>query len=193
MQSKAATVEDYLKKLPPDRRAAIETVRNVMRKNMDKKYQEGMGYGMMGYSVPHSIYPNGYHCDPKQPLPFAGLSSQKNYMSIYMMCLYNNTGEEGWFRNAWDKVVKAGGAKKLDMGKCCIRFKKVEDLALDVIGEAIRRVPVKAYIEFYERAIQSMNKQAAARREAKAGTTKPAAKKSSAKKSPAKKRVASRR
>ncbi len=166
MQSKAATVEEYLKELPPERRAAIETVRNVMRKNMDKSYQERMAYGMIGYSVPHSIYPAGYHCDPKMALPFAGLASQKNHMALYMMCHYSNPDEANWFRKAWDKEVKAGRAKKLDMGKSCIRFKNVEDLALDVIGDAIRRMPVKSFIEFYERAILTVNKQAAARRAA---------------------------
>lgn len=191
MQSKAKTVAEYLKELPADRREALEAVRKVILKNLDKDYQEGMGYGMMGYSVPHSIYPDGYHCDPKQPLPFAGLASQKNHMSMYMMCHYNNTGEEGWFRREWDKAVKAGRAKKLDMGKCCIRFKKVEDLALDVIGEAIRRVPVKEFIAFYERAMLS-NTAAAARRKSERAksATKPAPKKASAKKPAARKRTA---
>lgn len=195
MQSKAKTVDAYLKELPADRRAALEIVRKVILKNLDKDYQEGMGYGMMGYSVPHSIYPDGYHCDPKQPLPFAGMASQKNHMSIYMMCHYNNTGEEGWFRSEWDKAVKAGRAKKLDMGKCCIRFKKVEDLALDVIGEAIRRVPVKAYIEFYERSLLANNVAAAKRKAAKmkaAATPAAANKKPAAATTKMKKKVAKR-
>lgn len=191
MQSKAKTVDAYLKELPADRRAALETVRKVILKNLDKGYQEGMGYGMMGYSVPHSIYPAGYHCDPKLPLPFAGMASQKNHMSLYMMCHYGNTGEEGWFRKAWEKSVKAGRAKKLDMGKCCIRFKKIEDLDLDLVGEAIRRVPVKAYIEFYERAMLS-NTAAAARRKAERAKSeaKPVAKKSSSNKPASRKRSA---
>ena len=193
MQSKAATVEQYLKEMPPDRRAAIETVRSVLRKNMDKKYREGMAYGMIGYCVPHSIYPAGYHCDPKMALPFVALASQKNHMSLYMMCHYSNPNETDWFAKAWDKEVKAGRAKKLDMGKSCIRFNKVEDLALDVIADAIRRMPVPALIEFYERAILSNNKQAAARREAKGSTTKPPAKKSAAKRAPAKQEAMSRR
>ena len=104
---------------------------------------------MIGYSVPHSVYPAGYHCDPKQPLPFAGLASQKNYMSVYLMCVYGSKEHEEWFRAVWKK-----SGKKLDMGKSCIRFKKVEDVALDVIGEAIRRVPVKKFIAFYEEAIK---------------------------------------
>jgi hypothetical protein len=105
---------------------------------------------MIGYAVPHSVFPQGYHCDPKQPLPFAGLASQKNYMSVYLMGLYCgcNEGEESedtrWFREAW-----ARSGKKLDMGKACIRFKKLDDLALDVLAEAIRRVPAQRYLERY--------------------------------------------
>jgi hypothetical protein len=151
MQSKAVTVAQYLAELPPDRRAALEAVRKVMQKNMDKGYEEGMGYGMIEWSVPHSIYPAGYHCDPKQPLPFAGMASQKNHMSVYLMSIYGDTGEAEWFRKEWAKT-----GKRLDMGKSCIRFKKIEDLALDVIGEAIRRVPVKKYIEHYEKSLASM-------------------------------------
>jgi len=151
MQSKAATVTQYLASLPPDKREAIAAVRAVILKNLDKDYAEGMTYGMIGYFVPHSVFPAGYHCDPKQPLPFAGLASQKLHMSIHLMGLYtsgegleNETTEARWFREAW---TKAG--KKLDMGKACIRFNKLEDVALDVLGEAIRRVPAKLYIERY--------------------------------------------
>ncbi len=148
MQSKAATVDQYLAELPADRRAAIQTVREVILMNLDKDYEEGMSYGMIGYFVPHRIYPAGYHCDPRQPLPFINLASQKNHMAVYMMSIYG-TGGEADFRAKW-----ARSGKKLDMGKCCIRFKKVEDLALDVIGEAIRRVPARTFIEFYEKAIK---------------------------------------
>jgi hypothetical protein len=148
MQSKAATVKQYLSELPKDRRAAIETVRKAIVANLDKGYEEGMQYGMIGWYVPHRIYPAGYHCDPKQPLPFAGLASQKNYMSLYIMTTYGEGSDEQWFRKEWAKT-----GKKLDMGKCCIRFKKIEDLALGVIGEAIRRMPVKTHIERYEAAM----------------------------------------
>ena len=161
MQSKAATVEQYLAELPADRRDALQAVRKVILKNLDKNYAEGMSYGMMGYHVPHSIYPAGYHCDPKQPLPFAGLASQKGHMSLYLMCLYSNPAELRWFTDAWKKT-----GKKLDMGKSCIRFKKLDDLALDVIGEAIRRIPAKAYIQHYESAFLSKSKAAATRAKA---------------------------
>jgi hypothetical protein len=145
MQSKATTVEQYLSELPADRRAALEAVRKVVLKNLDKDYEEGMQYGMIGYYVPHRVYPAGYHCDPKQPLPFAGLASQKNHMSLYLMCTYGDSDHSRWFQQAWAKT-----GKKLDMGKSCVRFKKLEDLALDVIAEAIKRVPAKKYIEHCE-------------------------------------------
>ncbi|MBN8598351.1 MAG: DUF1801 domain-containing protein [Planctomycetes bacterium] len=146
MQSKAKTVEAYLAELPADRREALEAVRKVILKNLDKDYEERMGYGMMGYAVPHRVYPAGYHCDPKQPLPFAGLASQKQAMSVYLMSTYMTPAEFKWFTTAWAKT-----GKKLDMGKSCIRFKKVEDLALEVLGEAIRRMPAKRYIAEYEK------------------------------------------
>ncbi len=159
MISKAATVKEYLASLPADRRDALEKVRAVILKNLDKGFQEGMGYGMMGWSVPHSIYPAGYHCDPKQPLPFAGLASQKQYMSLYMMGMYMSPDQMkappllAWFKDAWAK----SGKKKLDMGKCCIRFKSVDDLPLDVIGEAFKRQTLKKYVEYYEAALATNN------------------------------------
>jgi Domain of unknown function (DU1801) len=143
MQSKAKTVAEYLDELPADRRAVIEVVRAVILKNLDKGFQESMQYGGIGYNVPHTLYPPGYHCDPKQPLPFGGLASQKNHMAVYLMSVYG--GDEAWFRQAWGKT-----GKKLDMGKCCVRFKKLEDVALEVIGEAVKRVSAKAYVEKYE-------------------------------------------
>jgi hypothetical protein len=153
MTSKAKTVADYLAELPPDRRAAIEAVRKVILKNLDKDYEEGMSYGMIGYYVPHKIYPPGYHCDPKQPLPFASLASQKNHMAVYLMCIYGSSDQESWFRKGWART-----GKKLDMGKACIRFKKLDDLALDVIGKAIARVPARKYIAYYESVIKASGK-----------------------------------
>jgi hypothetical protein len=148
--SKATTVEEYLASLPEDRRAAIQAVREVILKNLDEDYAEGMQCGMIGYYVPHSVYPPGYHCDPKQPLPFAGLASQKNHMALYLMCVYGNPAQAEWFRQAWAKT-----GKKLDMGKACIRFKKLEDLPLDVVGQAIARVPAKKYIAAYEAVLKT--------------------------------------
>ncbi|MEI8383537.1 MAG: DUF1801 domain-containing protein [Planctomycetota bacterium] len=147
MQSKATTVDAYLSELSSERRVSLEAVRKVILANLDHDYEEGMQYGMIGYFIPHRVYPAGYHCDPKQPLPFVGLASQKNYMSLYMMCLYSDGPLSQWFQAEWKKT-----GKKLDMGKSCIRFKKSDDLALEVIGEAIRRVPASKYIEIYESA-----------------------------------------
>jgi hypothetical protein len=161
MQSKAATVAKYLADLAPERRAALAAVRKVVLDNLDDGYEEGMGYGMISYHVPHRVYPPGYHCNPALPLPFASLASQKNYMSLYLPSVYADAGEEGWLRARF-----AAAGKKLDMGKCCVRFQMLEDLPLEVIGEAIRRVPVAAHVAHYERSILAMNKSAAARRKA---------------------------
>lgn len=148
MQSKAKTVDEYLDELPDDRREAIQAIRQVILKNLPKGVEEGMQYGMIGYFVPHSVYPAGYHCDPTQPLPFASLASQKNHMAIYMFCIYTMDEHRAWFVQAWKKT-----GKKLDMGKSCSRFKKIEDVPLDVVGKAIKRISVKKFIEFYESAI----------------------------------------
>jgi hypothetical protein len=180
MQSNATTVAEYLSSLPEDRRRAIEAVRQVILQNLDKDYEEGMQYGMIGYYVPHRVYPAGYHCDPKQPLPFAALGSQKNYMSVYLMCVYGESKLAQWFREAWAKT-----GKKLDMGKSCVRFKKPEDLALEVIGEAIKRVPAKAYIEHCEKALkESKGAGGAARKTDKTTAAKDRSQEPEAKKSP---------
>ena len=112
-----------------------------------------MNYGMIGYVVPHSLYPAGYHCDPKQPLPFAYLGSQKNHMAVYLRNVYGDPATEKWFRKAW----QASG-KRLDMGKSCVRFKKLEDVPLDVIGQVIARTPVKNYIAVIEKRLAARPK-----------------------------------
>ena len=150
MKSSATTVKDYLASLPTDRRAGIEAVRKVILKNIDKDYDESMLYGMIGYAVPHRVWPLGYHCDPKKPLMMAALSSQKDNMTVYLMSVYGDKAERAWFQNAWAKT-----GKKLNMGGSCIRFKKLEDAALDVIGEAIRRTPAKAYVNNYVKLLAS--------------------------------------
>ena len=150
MKSKASTVKEYLASLPEDRRKGIEVVRKVILKNLDKQYEESMLWGMIGYAVPHRVWPTGYHCDPSKPLMMAALSSQKNNLSVYLMSVYSDKAERAWFQKAWAK-----SGKKLNMGGSCIRFTKVEDAALDVIGEAIRRTPAKAYIESYVKLLAS--------------------------------------
>lgn len=143
--SKALTVEEYLAELPEDRREALSKVRDVILASIAPGFEEGMQYGMIGYYVPHSLYPNGYHCDKKQPLPFMGLGNQKGHMSLYMMCLYLDTPEDKEFRAAY---VATG--KKLDMGASCVRFKKLDDLPLNVVEEAIKVWSVEKYVELYE-------------------------------------------
>ncbi|MFN0054908.1 MAG: DUF1801 domain-containing protein [Planctomycetales bacterium] len=145
MQSKATTVAQYLSELPEERRSVLSAVRKVILENLDADYEEGMQYGMIGYYVPHRVYPAGYHCNPAQPVPFACLASQKNHMSLYLMCVYLDSEQHPWFESAWKQT-----GKKLDMGKSCVRFKKLDDVALEVVGEAIRRNPVWAYLKRYE-------------------------------------------
>ena len=174
MQSSARTVQEYLKELPADRREAINAVRGVILGNLPKGYEECMSYGMIGYVVPHSIYPKGYQCNPKVPLPFVNLGSQKNHMALYLMCCYGDSKTREWFEKAW----KAAG-KKLDMGKACVRFKKLDDISLDVIGQLFARVPVAAYISQIEKVFAENVRQRAAEKAAKAkpAKTKPAKKK----------------
>ena len=143
MISSAKTVAEYLAELPEDRRAALSRVRATIRKNLPKGYAETMQYGMIGYVVPHKLYPPGYHTTPAEPLPFVHLASQKNFMALYLP--YERMGIGAWFKEQY-----AASGRKLDCGKACIRFKKLEDLPLDVVGEAIGKVPVANYIARYE-------------------------------------------
>lgn len=144
MPSRPVSVDEYLAGLTVDRRAAVDEVRMMFRQYLDPRYAEVMQYGMIGYVVPHELYPAGYHYNPKEPLPFAGLASQKNHLSLYLMCAYGDVENE--FKARYQQT-----GKKLDMGKACIRFKSPSDLALDVIGEFIREYPVERWIELYER------------------------------------------
>jgi uncharacterized protein DUF1801 len=148
MTSAAKTVDEYLAGLASDRRTAICAVRDVILSNLPKGYEEVMQYGMIGYVVPHSIYPAGYHCKPSEPLTYASLGSQKNHMAIYLCNVYGHKETETWFRKAYE-----GTGKKLDMGKSCVRFKKLEQLPLDVIGQVIARTPVDKYIAGVEQAL----------------------------------------
>ena len=142
-----------MKALPPDRRAAIGAVRDVILANLPKGYAECFYYNMIGYVVPHSLYPAGYHCNPKLPLGYACLGSQKNHMSLHLMSVYGDPANEAWFRKAW-----LATGKKLDMGKACVRFKKIEDVPLEVIGQVIARTPVAKYIAAVEKAIAGRKK-----------------------------------
>lgn len=147
MQSKAKTVNEYIKELPPDRKEAITKLRKYILKNLPKGFKEGIGYGMMGYYVPHSIYPNGYHCTPELPLPFAGMASQKNFISFYHMGMYADPELLKWFTTEYPKHTKA----KLDMGKSCVRFKKPEHIPYELIGKLMKKMSVKDWIKLYEK------------------------------------------
>jgi hypothetical protein len=179
----AATVDEYLAKLPEDRREAVQAVRKVILANLDKDYEEGIQYGMIGYYVPHRVFPAGYHCNPKEPLPFAGIGSQKHHIGLYLFCVYCSAEHTEWFRDAWTKT-----GKKLDMGKGCVRFKKLNDVPLDVVGETIKRVPTKKFIDAYQATIAGMKsaKKAAKKAGGEDEFTSKSATKSTAKKTGAK-------
>ena len=146
MQSKAKSVKEYLEELPADRIEPIKKLRNTVLKNLPEGFKEEMNYGMIGYVVPHSIYPDGYHCDPKLPLPFACIASQKNFIAFYHMGIYADAKLLDWFLKEYPKHSK----QKLDMGKSCIRFKKLDQIPYDLIGELIRRIKAKDWIKIYE-------------------------------------------
>lgn len=150
MQSDAKTPEQYMAELPDDRRRVIEKLRKVSLEILPEGFKEMMGYGMMGYAVPHEIYPNGYHCDPKQPLPFFGFASQKNSVNIYHMALYCDQKLHDWFVSEFPKHSKA----RLDMGKSCVRFKKMDDVPYDLIGELLSKVTVDDWIIMYENVLK---------------------------------------
>lgn len=150
MQSKAATVDAYLAELPADRQKALNEIRKVIRKNLPKGFKECMNYGMIGYVVPHSKYPAGYHCDPSLPLPFMGLASQKNFIAFYHMGIYASPKLLQWFTDAYAKA----GVGKLDMGKSCIRFKKPENIPFALLGELVSRMTPEDWIKQYEAAFK---------------------------------------
>lgn len=171
MQSKAKTVAAYLKELPPDRRATVKAVRDVVLATIDGDIEEGMSYGMIGYWVPHRVFPDGYHCDPSQPLPYLGIASQVQYISVYLMSAYMGAGaDEQWIRSEY-----ARRGRPIDMGKCCLRFKSLKDIDLEVLAEAIRRAPTKKYIDSYVTSVGPGAWKSKGSRSATAGAKKPAA------------------
>jgi hypothetical protein len=154
MQSKATTVDQYIDELPEDRKKAVAELRKVIKKNIPKGFQEVMAYGMPGYSIPHSKYPDGYHCDPKLPLPFLSFASQKNFIAVYHMGIYADSKLLKWFTDAHTKA----SPKKLDMGKSCLRYKKAEDIPYELIGELVSKMTPDEWIEIYERNFKSQLK-----------------------------------
>ncbi len=146
MQIQANTPEEYVEKLPEDRKEVIQKIRTTVNKVLPKGFKETVGYGMIGWVVPHSIYPSGYHCDPKQPLPFMGVASQKNHIGFYHMGIYADEQLLNWFTENYPKHCKT----KLDMGKSCIRFKKPENIPFELISQLVTKMTVEDWIKLYE-------------------------------------------
>ena len=150
MQYKAISPEDYISQIPKERQEAMKKLRKVIKDNLPKGFEEGMNYNMIGYYVPHTIYPNGYHCDTKLPLPFMNIASQKNFMALYHMGMYAKKEILEWFTSEYPKHCKY----KLDMGKSCVRFKKIEDIPYDLIGQLTAKMSVDEWIQVYENAFK---------------------------------------
>lgn len=148
MQSNVINPNEYVEQLPLDRKLVVQKLRSIFIENLPNGFTEGMNYGMLGYFVPHSIYPKGYHCKPSEPLPFINIASQKNFIAIYHMGIYANPKLMEWFTTEFAKHSKS----KLDMGKSCIRFKKMEDIPYQLITELATKITVNDWIETYEKA-----------------------------------------
>ncbi len=142
-----ATVKDYIQTLPEDRQSATIKLCSLLKKNLPKGFEECISYGMIGYSVPHSLYPKGYHCDPKIALPFLSIASQKNFIALYHMGIYADADLLKWFTQEYPKHCTA----KLDMGKSCIRFKKADQIPFELIAELATKMTPKQWIECYEK------------------------------------------
>ena len=150
MQYKATSAEDYIDQLPEERKEPLQKLRKTILKHLSSGFEEGIGYGMIAYYVPHSVYPDGYHCDPKTPLPFMNIASQKNFVAVYHMGMYAKKELLDWFVSEYPKHCKY----KLDMGKSCIRFKKIEDIPYELIGQLTSKMTKDEWVEIYERAIK---------------------------------------
>jgi hypothetical protein len=150
MRSEAKTAIEYLSSLPEERIEPMDKLYKVITKNLPKGFSEGMGYGMLSWSVPHTLYPAGYHCDPAQPLPFLGIASQKNFIALYHMGIYSDPTLLKWFTDEFPKHSK----RKLDMGKSCIRFKNMTDIPYTLIGQLVSKITPKQWIDMYEKALK---------------------------------------
>ena len=148
MKIEAQSVQEYLENLPEERKEPIEKLRKIISENLPNGFEEQLSYGMIGYVVPKSIYPKGYHCTPELPLPFLSIASQKNSINLYHMGIYADEKLLNWFQEELPKYSK----KKLDMGKSCMRFKKPEDIPYELIGELARKMTPQDWIEMYENA-----------------------------------------
>jgi uncharacterized protein YdhG (YjbR/CyaY superfamily) len=151
MQSNATTVAQYLKELPEDRQAVVKKLHKTIVDNLPAGFEACMGYGMIGYVVPHSLYKEGYHCDPKLPLPFMNVASQKNFIAVYHMGVYSDSELLKWFQDEYTKL----NIGKLDMGKSCIRFKNPDKIPFELIGKLATKMTVKKWIACYESVVKS--------------------------------------
>ena len=154
MKSTALTPDEYVAQMPAERKEAMTRLRKEILKNLPKGFEECMSYGMIGYVVPHSIYPEGYHCDPKLPLGFANIANQKNFIAFYHMGIYANPELLKWFTEEYPKHTDA----KLDMGKSCIRFKNPQKIPFKLFGELMKKLSVKEWIALYENAFRKQVK-----------------------------------
>ena len=145
MKYESNTIEEYLNQVPEDRKDAIKKILDLMEKNLPEGFEAQINYSMPGYVVPHSLFPAGYHCDPKLPLPFINIASQKNFIALYHMGMYAKPELLQWFQEEYIKVVPT----KLDMGKSCVRFKKVEHIPYDLLGELFKKMTVNDWIDTY--------------------------------------------
>jgi len=150
MQYQANSPEDYINQVPEERQPVLHKLRSVITKNLPKGFEEGIQYSMIGYFVPHKLYPNGYHCTPNEPLPFMSFASQKNTVNLYHMGIYAKKELYDWFVNEYPKHCK----RKLDMGKSCIRFKDLDDIPYNLISELASKMTVTEWISIYEQAIK---------------------------------------
>lgn len=150
MKYEASTVEEYISQLPEERQEVLQKLRNIIKENLPEGFEEGINYNMIGYYVPHSKYPDGYHCDPKLPLPFMNLASQKNSVNLYHSGIYANKDLHDWFVAEYPKHAK----RKLDMGKSCIRFKKLDDIPYELIAELCTKMSVDEWVSTYESAVK---------------------------------------
>ena len=147
---KCNTVEEYIKLLPKDRKFAVEQLRRVIKTNLPKGFVEEINCGMIGYVVPHSLYPKGYHCNTLLPLPFMNVASQKNFIGVYHMGIYADVRLMKWFQEKYKKVV----SNKLDMGKSCIRLKKIDNIPFELIGELASKITPSDWISQYEKTLK---------------------------------------
>ena len=146
MQEKVKTMDDYFNSLSDDRKETMKQLRKTVQKNLPGGFEEVIQYGMPSYVVPHSVYPDGYHCDPKQPLPFLRIASQKIYVVIYHMGIYVDPKLMNWFTKEYPKHCRL----KLDIGKSCVRFKKADQIPYDLVGELVSKMSVDEWINIYE-------------------------------------------